>query len=60
MPVTNTYRRYIADGTFGIIASDSVPIKYVRDMNGKAGKLCVTGAGSNISLWNLHTSLSVR
>eukprot|EP00108_Taenia_solium_P006617 TsM_001107800 transcript=TsM_001107800 gene=TsM_001107800 len=58
MPVTNTYRRYTADGTFGIIANDSVPIKYVRDVNGKAGKLCVTGTGSNISLWNLHTSLN--
>ncbi|KAH9281054.1 WD repeat-containing protein 3 [Echinococcus granulosus] len=46
MPITNTYRRYTADGTFGIIANDSVPIKYVKDVNGKAGKLCVTGTGS--------------
>ncbi|VDM20465.1 unnamed protein product, partial [Hydatigera taeniaeformis] len=57
MPVTNTYRRYTSDGTFGIIANDSVPIKYVRDVSGKAGKLCITGTGSSVSLWNLHTSL---
>ncbi|VDD82408.1 unnamed protein product [Mesocestoides corti] len=57
MPITNTYRRYTPDATFGLVANDSVPIKYIKDTHGKSGKCCVTGTGSSVSVWNLRTSL---
>ncbi len=59
MPITNTYRRYASDGIIGLVANDSVPIRYVKDRQGKAGKFCITGTGSAVSIWNLRGSLPV-
>ncbi|KAM7541762.1 hypothetical protein Aperf_G00000001806 [Anoplocephala perfoliata] len=57
MPITNTYRRYSGDGVFGVVANDSVPIKYIKDSDGKPGRFCVTGTNASVSVWNLQTEL---
>ncbi|KAM3185664.1 hypothetical protein ACTXT7_005921 [Hymenolepis weldensis] len=59
MPITNTYRKYEGDGIFGVVANDSVPIKYIKDGDGKPGRFCVTGTNASVSVWNLRTASSI-
>ncbi|VDN98463.1 unnamed protein product [Rodentolepis nana] len=56
MPITNTYRKYEGDGLFGVVANDSVPIKYIKDSDGKPGRFCATGTNASVSVWNLRTA----
>ncbi|VDL96059.1 unnamed protein product [Schistocephalus solidus] len=56
MPITHTYQKYTPDGVCGIVANDSVPVKYLNDAGGRNGVNCVSGCGSDIAVWNIRGS----